>query len=111
VLKKSPHSGGEKKPGRLKGDYGCILSIRAGDTRKFRNVGFDCCTQLPPTSGDYEMTEKEKKFYEDVRQLVLRAFRAGATIGSVQMVLQEINKDVGQIEPYLKAVLERDLAP
>ncbi len=57
------------------------------------------------------MTEKEEKFYNDVNALVLRAFRAGATIGSVQTVLNEILDDLSKLEPYLKATLERDLSP
>lgn len=57
------------------------------------------------------MTEKEQKFYNDVNALILRAFRAGATIGSVQLVLNNVLDELAASEPYLKAILERDLAP
>lgn len=57
------------------------------------------------------MTEKEQKFYNDVNALVLRAFRAGAHIDSVETVLKKVLTDLNDTKPYLKAILERDLAP
>jgi hypothetical protein len=57
------------------------------------------------------MTEKEAKFHRDVSELVIRAFRAGSTIGSIKMVFNLVLADLERSEPYIKAALERDLAP
>ena len=57
------------------------------------------------------MTEKELKFHADLSTLIQRAFRAGATIESVRMVLGVVETELGTIQPYLKAILEKDLAP
>lgn len=57
------------------------------------------------------MTEKELKFHADLSTLVQRAFRAGATIDSVLMVLKTVENELVAVQPYLKAILEKDLAP
>lgn len=57
------------------------------------------------------MTEKELKFHADLSTLVQRAFRAGATIESVRMVLKTVENELVAVQPYLKAILEKDLAP
>lgn len=57
------------------------------------------------------MTEKEIKFKADLSNLIQRAFRAGATIDSVQTVLGSVEKEIFEMKPYIKAILEKDLAP
>lgn len=77
-------------------------------------MGFGCCTQLPAHHylGDKQLlTEKEIKFKLDLNALVIRALRAGATLESVRKVMNELSGDLDRTEPYLKASLERDLAP
>jgi hypothetical protein len=57
------------------------------------------------------MTEKELKFHADLSTLIQRAFRAGATLDSVQMVMDKVQSDLASFEPYLKAMNEKDLGP
>lgn len=57
------------------------------------------------------MTEKELKFKSDLSQLILRAIRAGATMESIQLVLQEIDRELFAMKPYMKAFLEKDMSP
>lgn len=57
------------------------------------------------------MTEKELKFHADLSQLIQRAFRAGASLDSVQLVMYKIQSDLASFEPYLKAMSEKDLGP
>jgi hypothetical protein len=57
------------------------------------------------------MTEKEIKFKADLSQLILRAIRAGATMESIQFVLQDLDRELFAMKPYMKAFLEKDMAP
>lgn len=57
------------------------------------------------------MTEKEMKFKTDLSQLILRAIRAGATMQSIQFVLQEIDRELFAAKPYIIAFQEKDMAP
>jgi hypothetical protein len=57
------------------------------------------------------MTEKELKFKEDVRGLVLRALRAGASPESIQMVMAVVMDEMDKSRPFIKAILEKDLGP
>jgi hypothetical protein len=57
------------------------------------------------------VTEKELKFKEDVRGLVLRALRAGASPESIQMVMAVVMDEMDKSRPFIKAILEKDLGP
>lgn len=57
------------------------------------------------------MTEKEIKFKADLSQLILRAIRAGATMESIQLVMNDIDRELFAVKPYVKAFLEKDMAP
>lgn len=57
------------------------------------------------------MNEGEIKFKNDLRNLVFRALRAGATPDSVEMVLRTVFNEIEIWRPYQKAMLEKDLAP
>jgi len=58
-----------------------------------------------------ELTHGEQKFLKDVNDLVIRALRAGATVGSVKNVLSVSVEQLEQSEPFIKAIAEKDLAP
>lgn len=57
------------------------------------------------------MNDGEKKFHNDLSLLIQRAFRAGATLNSITMVLETVQKELTAMQPYLKAMAEKDLAP
>jgi hypothetical protein len=57
------------------------------------------------------MTEKELKFKADIQNLVLRALRAGASPESIQMVMAVVADEMDKSRPFIKAILEKDLAP
>jgi hypothetical protein len=57
------------------------------------------------------MTEKEIKFKADLSQLILRAIRAGATMESIQLVMNDIDRELFAVKPYVNAFLEKDMGP
>lgn len=57
------------------------------------------------------MTEKELKFKADIQNLVLRALRAGASVDSIQKVMGVVADEMDKSRPFIKAILEKDLAP
>lgn len=57
------------------------------------------------------MNEGEVKFKNDINNLILRALRAGASLDSVEMVLQEVFTDLEKSRPYIRAIYEQGLAP
>lgn len=73
-------------------------------------VRFGCGTPAP-TLEENKMNDGEKKFHNDLSLLIQRAFRAGATLNSITMVLETVQKELTAMQPYLKAMAEKDLAP
>lgn len=57
------------------------------------------------------MNEGEIKFKNDLRNLIYRALRAGATPESVEIVLRDVFNEIEIWRPYQKAMAEKDLAP
>jgi hypothetical protein len=76
-------------------------------TRDFRLL----YTTRPTQPRRCKLNEKESKFHRDVTDLVIRAIRAGASTQSVKLVFNIILNDIERSEPYIRAVIEKDLAP